>query len=343
MLVVKGLPLGRIQKVLAFVFIAVMSVASAAAIETLAAEPSAAQTQSSTDRTGVAVRSIEYTPVTCSYGYYPDLRAVDYLNLSPSDYVLCPTRALFVNRNGYFPSWGYENNMSNDVGEVLVNPNGGCSSSPDTGPFWDFQIPCKSHDYCYDLRKAGFSGTVSDADCDQAFYFLMIAHCDDRILQQQCSNLALTYYSAVSLGGVVTNPDPAPVNLQSDMYPNKCPYFGSVVVTEEDCATVNEAVRFIPVGSGWFNIVPVTRGSGYCAWGPQAFATVQIDHCNIAGRPSSDKYWKPNGAFFSNIYVIKSAHTGQGVWDIYQSNPASGTPIIVWPEYQTSNQLWRLT
>lgn len=48
------------------------------------------------------------------------------------------------------------------VGRVTFDP----TYSPDTGPFFDFQVPCKAHDYCYDLRKAGFSGTVTDDACD---------------------------------------------------------------------------------------------------------------------------------------------------------------------------------
>lgn len=55
-------------------------------------------------------------------------------------------------RERLLPRVGFETNVANNYGEVLVRQDGGCSHSPDTGPYWDFQIPCKAHDFCYDAR-----------------------------------------------------------------------------------------------------------------------------------------------------------------------------------------------
>lgn len=65
----------------------------------------------------------------------------------------------------------------------------------------------------YDLRKASFSGTVSDKDCDDAFNQLMKANCNDRsfINRQLCNATRATVYRAVRLGPVVTDPNPGVV------------------------------------------------------------------------------------------------------------------------------------
>ncbi len=83
---------------------------------------------------------------------------------------------MFRARHSYFPTWGYEANVFNDYGRVLVRSTGECSGPldnwinwldfPDRGYAWDFRVPCKAHDYCYDLRRASFGNTVSDEGCE---------------------------------------------------------------------------------------------------------------------------------------------------------------------------------
>ncbi len=158
-----------------------------------------------------------YTSFGCP-GYWSTLNAATYLDLDTADTPACPTRAMFTATNSYFPVWGYETNIANDAGKVAVKLAGSCSPpSTGTGPYWDFNVPCKAHDYCYDLRKASFSNTVSDADCDQAFYSLMLDHCNDRVFRADCEDVAETYYFGVSLPGVVTPPSPGIVEIRQDV------------------------------------------------------------------------------------------------------------------------------
>lgn len=175
-----------------------------------------AQFVDATDAVGTVYFDPTYTPYTCTNGYYSALSAGQYLDLYSSsvNYGYCVPAGLFNARNGYLPVWAFETNVANDYGLIPVDSAGGCSFSPDTGWAWDFQVPCKAHDYCYDLRKAGFSGTVSDGECDNDFYWLMEAHCNDRVLAGDCRIIRDRYYAVVSAPGVVTDPDPAAVSVK---------------------------------------------------------------------------------------------------------------------------------
>lgn len=153
-----------------------------------------------------------YSSMSC-VGHYSDLSTYWYLNLFTPDTAYCPVSGMLQAARGYVPYFAHEANVANDVGLVAVRSDGGCSFSPDTGPFWDFQLPCKAHDYCYDLRAASFSNTVSDADCDAAFFFLMEAHCKNRVFASDCRTIRDAYYTAVSLPNVVTNPSPGIVSI----------------------------------------------------------------------------------------------------------------------------------
>ncbi len=157
-----------------------------------------------------------YSFLDCSSGYYSDTSAYWYLNLNSNDAAYCPVMGMFQASSGYRPVFGFETNVARDYGKIILKQNGECSSpGQDTGLYWDFQVPCRAHDYCYDLRGAGFAGTVSDADCDSRFLDLMTAHCRYRILAGPCTDLALTYYAAVRLPFVVTNPSPGNVTFQN--------------------------------------------------------------------------------------------------------------------------------
>jgi hypothetical protein len=172
------------------------------------------------DTTG-AVAPVTFDPtyytMSCVSGMHTELNAYTYLDFSRSDQPYCPVYGMFAGRHGYFPSRAFETNVANDFGLVIVKPKGSCSTwlATDTGPYWDFQVPCKAHDYCYDLRRAGFSGTVSDGACDDAFWYLMEAHCNDRVLAEDCRDVRDNYYSGVRLPGVVADPSPAALTLQT--------------------------------------------------------------------------------------------------------------------------------
>jgi len=143
------------------------------------------------------------------------LTAYQYLDMysASTDYHYCPVDGMFVATDGYYPVWGYETNIANDYKWIRLRQENGCTKSPDTGWAWDFQVPCKALDYCYDLRKATVSGIVSESACDIAFYYLMEAHCNDRVFGGDCRIVRDTYYSVVSAPGVVTNPKPGIVSM----------------------------------------------------------------------------------------------------------------------------------
>jgi hypothetical protein len=94
--------------------------------------------------------------------------------------MMCPTQAFFT-RHGYFPVWG-----SNQGVTRVVEQRGECSWYPDTGPYWDFQIPCKGHDYCWDLVRmrlyvnAATYGGATEGRCDQIFRDDLFRHCAQR-------------------------------------------------------------------------------------------------------------------------------------------------------------------
>lgn len=155
-----------------------------------------------------------YSAMNCA-GHWNDLSAYWYLNINNNDYAYCAVNGMLQAAKGYLPQFAYEANVANDYGLVAVNVNGGCSWSPDTGPYFDFQLPCKAHDYCYDLRAAAFANTVSDGDCDVMFFWLMEAHCNNRVFAYDCRVVRDTYYAFVSLPNVVTDPNPGIVNIRN--------------------------------------------------------------------------------------------------------------------------------
>jgi len=84
---------------------------------------------------------------------------------------------------------------------VVGERRGECSWFPDTGPFWDFQVPCKGHDYCWDIlraRRRGRYAAVTKARCDALLLDAMLRHCASRSTwRAMCRLEARTVYSAV--------------------------------------------------------------------------------------------------------------------------------------------------
>ena len=121
-----------------------------------------------------------------------------------------------------------------------------------------FQVPCKAHDYCYDLRKAGFSGTDPDAGCDDQFYWLMWADCEDQVFYTLCMNSAAAIYLAVQ--PAVTNADPAAIVLRPTHTSGRC----AGVVGTTTRSAVSQLSCSIPVASSKkFRIVPASGAPGY--------------------------------------------------------------------------------
>ncbi len=144
--------------------------------------------------------------------------AETYLNMQNDGDRVCPIMGMFFASRGYRPKFGYETNVYREYGLVAVNEFGQCTWSPDTSTYFDFQVPCRAHDYCYDLRRAGFSATVSDEGCDIAFGKLMDAHCTHRgpLLILGCAEASAIYQAVVSTPEfVVADPEPFYARIQN--------------------------------------------------------------------------------------------------------------------------------
>ena len=287
-----------------------------------------------------------YTPFTCPNGYWSNLSAGQYLDMyaPTTDYGYCAPAGLFNARNGYLPVWAFEANVANDYGKVPVYQNGGCSWSPDTGFAWDFQLPCKAHDYCYDLRKAGFSGTVSDGDCDSWFYGLMEAHCNNRVLAADCRLVRDTFYQFVAAPGVVTDPDPAAVSVKA-VHSGKCADVTAsslndgVPIVQYTCTgTANQKFKFWPApgAPGYFQAKPTH--SNKCA-------DINISNNQIAQYGCgnfAEQRFKIQGSQLQNIFTLRSQfHSNTFCWDV----PASSLNFVQLIEYgcsETSNERWIL-
>ncbi len=141
-------------------------------------------------------------------GYSTTGTATLFLDPSLNDDAWCPPRGMKMSApdNNYFPVWGNQSSVFNDYGLVMVRQDGECSTPfPDTGLYWDFQVPCRAHDYCYDLIRIGLSGTVSKSSCDSIFHDFMRADCNDRniVSKASCYGLANSVYLLVVDYGVV--------------------------------------------------------------------------------------------------------------------------------------------
>ena len=285
-----------------------------------------------------------YTNVTCS-GYFSNLNANEYLNLSSIDVAKCPVRQMFYATNNYFPVWGYESNVANDYGKILVRQSGECTVISDTSASHDFQIPCKAHDYCYDLRKASFSGTVSDKDCDDAFNQLMKANCNDRsfINRQLCNATRATVYRAVRLGPVVTDPNPGVVVI-SNIASRKCvdvegPSLATRTPLQQwKCKNINnQRFRIWPSAgaSGYFEVRPVYP-TNRCV---SIANSVWIDPCN------SNQYSQQvriRGIAKKDEYIITSRIRPRGCWHVPHSTKDGLDLLNPYCNVQDSWSRWRI-
>lgn len=83
------------------------------------------------------------------------------------------------------------------AGHRALDPSGECSWTKDTGMTYDFQNACKTHDYGYDLRRAG---ALRDRKAvDQFFRGDMRADCRNRgfVSRRVCYRIAERNYVAV--------------------------------------------------------------------------------------------------------------------------------------------------
>lgn len=275
-----------------------------------------------------------YSFLNCA-AYFSNLSAYWYLNLNSDDTAYCPILGMLDAYRGYRPVFGFETNVAREYGLVIARQDGSCSfPASNTGPSWDFELPCQAHDYCYDLRGAGFSGTISDADCDNRFLDLMNAHCKHRVLSGLCYDIAYEYWLGVRLPWVVTNPDPGPVqfrNLNSllcmDVY---------AFATSDNSPVVqwgcngfeNQQWHVTPAGGGAFRLE--VQHSLKCA---DTFGGVIAQWSCI----SSSQVVEIRGAFNTDVFTVRRLGN---CFDVPASSKSWGVQLISYPCFETGNQLW---
>lgn len=138
--------------------------------------------------------------------YHMDLVPIDNSG-GVSDYVhgrMRPSSKTFVGHRGYYPIWGVNQGVSRAVKHL-----GECSGPEPDHAFWyDFEIPCEMHDYCWDLKRVNttygdaFYPGVTTGWCDSAFLNAMNEHCNWRPnWQSLCKGTAEDMYYVVSVYG----------------------------------------------------------------------------------------------------------------------------------------------
>ena len=142
-------------------------------------------------------------------------------------------------------------------------------------------MPCKAHDYCYDLTRVGLHRTVGTGNCDRTFRELLSAHCDNRadVWTLQCHSVAMRPKIGTQLAGV--SPEPGRVRVRN-VSTGKClalsvPWSstsappgavpGRVPVVQKSCAAGDFDQQFYVVqagaaGSGNYIMKPVSSSVG---------------------------------------------------------------------------------
>ena len=277
------------------------------------------------EASGSTIFDPTFMPLTCM-GHFSALGVVGYLDIAgTTDVGRCPVNGMMSAAGKGMPIWGHEGMLASTVGKVAVQ-NGGdsCSNAPDSGPHFDFKVPCKAHDYCYDLIRAGFGGTLTKADCDTAFRNLMDAHCDAQYLwlRISCAATAGIYYAFVIALGTVS--------LQ----------VGTVSIASGlsgQCATVDaggtadftnihqwtyvgvnhQKFRIYPAGGGWFRLL--SEHASKCSMA--VYSNVYQSTC---GGYSAELY-RIQGALGLNAYSLRSQADTNKCW--HATSPVVGSNI----------------
>lgn len=141
-----------------------------------------------------------YYSISCKYSYSKYTSARGYLRVNGR----CPL-STFNDVRGFWPL-GTTHEMP-AYQHRAVERYGECNIISDTDWYYDFQTPCKGHDYCYELIRAGYP-KVSKTDCDNLFHEDMEIHCNHRwkgwhvrYIRSSCLTLASVAYNAVVIGG----------------------------------------------------------------------------------------------------------------------------------------------
>jgi hypothetical protein len=259
----------------------------------------------------------------------------------------CPVPAIFHSIRPYDGVWAYEANVYNDYGLVVVRQDGQCSPPAlKTGPYWDFELPCLAHDYCWDLIRAGFGG-VTKGDCDRLFLDLMVAHCNDRVLAFDCEALAYVYYSGVQLAGV--GPHPPRNYALVAQHSGKCAdvanasFDHGAQLTQWTCHYgSNQQFQIEYTGVQPVDYALKANHSGKCAavWDYGAAMEVRQGICE----PQSNHFlWWVRGFGSVNQYTFRPRSSGwSSCMDVPYSSGANGVGLIHYSCHETSNQRWAI-
>jgi hypothetical protein len=269
-----------------------------------------------------------------------------------SDYVLghyCPVYAMFRSIRPYNAVLMFETNVARDYGLVAGRQDGGCSPpATNTGPSWDFQVPCKAHDYCYDLVRAGL-GNVRKADCDQLFLNLMLAHCKYRTEAFACESVARLYFAGVDQ--VSTLPLPPRKYAFIAQHSGKCADVfqasqqPGAPIQQYDCHyQTNQQFRIAYTGASPvdYSVEPVHSGQCMDVRNFGLQSEIQQYSC-FTPRPANQLYWI-RGFGDQNQYTFRprsSAGWGDCL-DVPGSSTANEIGLIRYPCTENSNQRWAI-
>ncbi len=188
-----------------------------------------------------------YSRLDCR-SYSASSNASTYLDFSGDDSKpVCPPMGLFLalgerrrvvyrEADHYYPVWAdspyhnedYKNSNADfgysNQGKIILRADGACSFIRDTFLHYDFQVPCKAHDYCYDLARAGLHRTTGTGRCDTVFRSLLISSCNNRFLGSSVEKGACTVEALFLTGAVQdvgVSPEPGRVRIRN-VYTGKC-------------------------------------------------------------------------------------------------------------------------
>lgn len=271
------------------------------------------------------------------------------MDVYTDDPAYCTVYGMLLATSGYTPEWGFESNVANDYGKLMIRRTGECNVISDTGFNYDFQVPCKAHDFCYDLRRASFSATVSDYDCDAWFYYFMEANCNDRsgFAAEDCRFSRDNAYTAVRRPEVVTYPNPGQVEIYNRGALNCADVEGpsladGVPLQSWDCVGVsNQRFRIWPApgAPGNFHIKSVY--SGKCVRAISSTSRVRQETCN-------DSYLSMRmyiqGALNDDQYSIRDQYSSRAnCWHVPGNSFANGTDLDHPPcDDYSSWYIWRI-
>ncbi len=354
-----------------------------------------------------------YHTLTCS-SYSTDADAAAYLDMDPdhkNDRAVCPPPGMFLASPGTddWPVWGFQENVADDYGKIVVEQSGECSGPkddwgidfPDTGTIamaigleiifpwglgsilaflaenndvilWDFQMPCKAHDHCFDLIRAGLSGTVTINDCDDRMHELMEADYNNRKFLEPnlCSLVGSAVYDAVKAFSKAA-PDPGLIRLVNpqtglcadidrSVLPNGQLSDGvadGTKVLQWPCRTSNannQQFRLRPASfPGFFEIVP--EHSSHLDKCITAVATLFLTTCDSEPSGSGERIGSSRFQSFEVVstgidrYTISGKEFSGKCWTIPSIDtsviPRRGTGLtnaICSDSFEGAYQIWRI-